>query len=119
MTTATEMSGAAATAKPRQYLYVLRLVPRLHDRSAWTDDESATVGRHLDHLKAAAAKGQVILAGRTGRTDEPLERTFGITIFEAPDDASAETFMNSDPALIAGIMTAELHPYSVAVLRTE
>jgi uncharacterized protein YciI len=66
------------------------------------------------HLTAAADRGQVILAGRT---DEPKDRTFGIVVFEASEDASARSFMESDPALVAGIMTAELHPYAVSVLR--
>ena len=100
--------------KPRQFIYILRLVPRLFDDRAWTPADADAGSRHFMHLTAAADRGQVILAGRT---DEPKDRTFGIVVFEASEDASARSFMESDPALVAGIMTAELHPYAVSVLR--
>ena len=48
-----------------QYLYVLKLVPRLHDDSAWTEADNAAIGRHFRHLQQAAAAGTVILGGRT------------------------------------------------------
>jgi hypothetical protein len=40
--------------------------------------------------------------------------TIGLAIFYAPDEARARDFMNSDPCVAAGIMTATLHPYAVA-----
>jgi uncharacterized protein YciI len=95
-----------------QFLYVLRLVPRLHDEQAWTDADHAALGRHFAYLQAAAERGQVILAGRTA---EPLDRTFGVVIFEAASEAAARAFMAGDPAVAEKIMTAELHPYRVAV----
>ncbi len=107
---------ASTGAKPRQYVYVLRLVPRLFEDSGWTADDGAAVSRHLEYLRTAADKGQVLLAGRTS---EPKDKTFGIVVFEAADDAAARSFMESDPTLPAGVMTAELHPYSVSVLRKE
>lgn len=98
--------------RPGQFLYVLRLVPRLRDETIWTDADHAAVGRHFAYLKTAAERGQVILAGRT---TEPLDRTFGLVVFEAADEAAACAFMASDPAVAGKIMTAELHPYRVAV----
>ncbi|HET7204034.1 MAG TPA: YciI family protein [Steroidobacteraceae bacterium] len=97
-----------------QFLYVLRLVPRLHDDAAWTDEDTAAVSRHFEHLKQATAAGKVILAGRTR---EPGDRTFGLVIFEAADEDEAQRFMGSDPAVVAGVMTATLHPYAVALQR--
>ena len=94
-----------------QYLYVLHLVPRLRDEKAWMPADQAVVDRHLAHLQAASVAGQLVLAGRT---QEPLNQTFGIAIFETPDDAAARAFMLSDPAVSEGIMTAELHPYRIA-----
>jgi uncharacterized protein YciI len=52
-----------------------------------------------------------------GRTSEPGDKTFGIAIFEANDEAAARKFMESDPAVVAGLMTAELHPFAVALER--
>lgn len=101
-------------AKPKQFIYVLRLVPRLHADTAWTKEDEAAIGRHLANFKEAIKRGQLILAGRT---TEPGDKTFGIAIFEAKDEAAARTFMESDPAVVAGLMTAELHPFAVALQR--
>ena len=58
--------------------------------------------------------GELILAGGTS---EPGDKTFGIAIFEAKDEAAARAFMESDPAVVAGLMTAELRPFTVALER--
>jgi uncharacterized protein len=96
----------------QQFLYVLRLVPRLHDDKAWTAADNAVVGRHFNRLKAASDRGQVILAGRT---KEAGDKTMGLVIFESADESAARDFMNSDPAVVEKIMTATLHPYAIAV----
>ena len=105
----------AATPKPKQFIYVLRLVERLHDDKAWTDADKKTVGAHFAHLKAATAEGKVILAGRTL---ESGDKTFGLVIFEAADEAAAKAFMESDPAIVGKVMTATVHPYQIALSRT-
>ncbi len=97
-----------------QFLYLLRLNPALHDEANWTDDHRATIERHFAYLQDKLKTGELILAGRT-TTDNPT--TFGIVIFEADDEAAARRFMEADPAVIAGVMTAELFPYRVALLR--
>jgi uncharacterized protein len=106
--------AAQAAATPKQFLYMLRLVPRLHDDKAWTASDNAAVSRHFQHLKQATEMGTVILAGRTL---EPGDRTFGLVVFEAADEETARRFMESDPAVVAGVMTATLHPYAVALQR--
>ena len=52
-----------------------------------------------------------------GRTLEDNDKTFGIVVFEAENGDDARAFMASDPTIVAGVMTFELHPYRVAVLR--
>jgi uncharacterized protein YciI len=101
-------------AKPKQFIYVLRLVPRLHSDEAWTKEDRMALDRHFTRFKLAADKGELILAGRT---KELGDKTFGIAVFEAPDEAAARSFMESDPAVVAGLMTAELHPFAVALQR--
>ena len=96
------------------YVYVLRLAARLHAESSWTDDDRAAVGRHFQYLSHATDRGQVLLAGRTS---EPFDRTFGLVIFDAQSESAAREFMHSDPAVVAGVMTATLHPYSIALQR--
>ena len=96
------------------YVYVLRLDPRLHDDAAWTDGDRATVSAHFQYLSKATQAGKVILAGRT---DESFDKTFGLVIYEAENEEAARAFMESDPAVVAGVMTATLHPYSIALQR--
>ena len=40
-----------------------------------------------------------------------------IVVFEAKDQETALVFMNRDPVVLAGVMTAELHPFSVVLAR--
>jgi uncharacterized protein YciI len=101
-------------AKPKQFIYLLRLVPRLHADSAWTKEDNAVLERHFVRFQQAAKSGQLILAGRTS---EPGDKTFGIAIFEASDQDAARKFMLEDPAVAGGLMTAELHPFAVALQR--
>jgi hypothetical protein len=51
-----------AAAKPKQFIYVLHLVPRLYDDKAWTEQDKAAVDRHLKNFKEAVHSGQLILA---------------------------------------------------------
>jgi uncharacterized protein YciI len=106
--------AAPATAAPKakpQFVYVLHLVPRLHDDKAWTDADKTVLQRHVANLKAGTERGQVILAGRTL---ESGDKTFGLVIFTVEDAAAATAFMNSDPCVAEKIMTASVHPYAVA-----
>jgi len=104
------------TAKPKRFIYVLHLVPRLYDDKAWTEEDKAAVERHFNRFKEAIKSGRLILAGRT---PEPGDKTFGIAVFEANDEAVAREFMETDPAVVAGVMTAELHPFVVALQRKD
>ncbi|WP_396269168.1 YciI family protein [Ideonella sp.] len=112
-TTTTAPSPAKTMTRPT-FLYVLRLALNLQQDSAWTDRERGLVGAHFQYLKAATEAGQVLQAGRT---NEPLDKTFGLVIFEADDEAAARRFMEGDPAVKAGVMLATLHPYAVALKR--
>jgi uncharacterized protein YciI len=101
-------------ARAKQFIYVLRLVPRLYPDSAWTKEDNAVLERHFVRFQQAAKSGQLILAGRTS---EQGDKTFGIAIFEAPDETAERKFMQEDPAVAGGLMTAELHPFAVALQR--
>lgn len=105
---------AQPTGKREQFIYVLRVVPEYHDAREWTDKEAAVVHAHFDRLSKATESRQIILAGRT---NEALALTFGVVIFEADDADSAMKFMQADPAVLSGLMSATLHPYAVALQR--
>ena len=104
------------TAKLPQFVYVLKVTPAFHDPSTWTAKENEAVARHFGRLADATKAGRVIFAGRTS---EPLDRTFGLVVFEADDESAARQFMESDPAVVAGVMTATLHPYALALQRRQ
>jgi hypothetical protein len=108
------MSDPNTSSKLSQFLGIYRLVARLHHEAAWTKADNDAVESHFVRLQEAAIRGQVVLAGRTL---ESLERAFGIVVFEAAGELEARGFMDSDPTVVAGVMTYELHPYRVAVLR--
>jgi uncharacterized protein YciI len=112
------LSGADAPAatpaqKPR-FIYVLRLVERLHQDDAWTKADEEIIGKHFRHLKAATESGQVVMAGRTL---EPGDKTFGIVIFEAENADAAKAFAESDPSVVGGVMTVEVRPFALVLLR--
>jgi len=100
--------------KPKQFIYVLRLVPRLHADANWTEEDKKALQRHFGRFQEAIKTGQLILAGRTSETGD---KTFGIAIFQAKEEAAARKFMEEDPAVAGGLMTAELHPFTVALER--
>jgi uncharacterized protein YciI len=85
-------------------------------RSTFAEDasefESAKMREHFDYLERLLAEGTLIMAGRT--QDQP---PIGIAVFEAPDEDAARSIVASDPAVAAGVVRGELHPYSVALMR--
>ncbi|MGG3914869.1 YciI family protein [Bacillus sp. es.034] len=97
-----------------EFIYVLKLIPRLHKEESWTGKDEGIVQRHFTRLKEMTESGVVILAGRTLNEEE---NAFGIVVFEADDEEQAKAFMKEDPTVAEGIMTAELFPYRVALLR--
>ena len=102
----------AEELQPKQFIYVLHLVPRLYADASWTDEDKKVLQRHFVRFQEAIKAAKLILAGRTS---ESGDKTFGIAIFEAKDEAAARKFMEEDPAVAGGLMTAELHPFTVAL----
>jgi uncharacterized protein len=60
--------------------------------------------------------GNMILAGRT---QNEMKDTFGIVIFNAQDDGEAQSFMESDPSIQAGVMVGNVYPYAIALGKFE
>jgi uncharacterized protein YciI len=108
------LAQAQDAPQVQQYLYVLRVAPARHDQARWTQADNDAVSRHFVRLADAAKAGKVIFAGKT---TEPLDTTFGLVVFEAESEAAARQFMESDPAVVAGVMSATLHPYALALQR--
>lgn len=115
------LGGAAAAqeatkkGEAKQFIYVLKLTPRLLDAKNWTKQDEQIVGRHFRRLQQLHKEGRVLLAGRTLNESDPSQ--FGVVVFEAADEAEARKVMEGDDAVKEKIMTAQLFPFSVALIR--
>ena len=98
----------------KQFIYILKLLPTLLDEDNWTEKHEEIVTMHFNVLEKLHKDGKLILAGRTLNMDE---KTFGIVILEVESEQEAQTIMKNDPAVSEGIMTAELFPYRVALIK--
>jgi uncharacterized protein YciI len=78
-----------------------------------TEREQRIVGEHFDYWQALVAKGDALLVGRTQDTGA---HTVGISVFEAPDEASAIALCQADPTVREGVMTSAVQPYRIALL---
>ena len=76
-----------------------------------TEEESRIVGEHYEYLKRLNAEGKLVLAGPSALPGD----TFGLGIFDQKERAEVEATIAADPAIAAGIMTAEIRPYRIAV----
>jgi uncharacterized protein YciI len=99
-----------------EFIYVLRLVPRLLDEENWTDKEHRIVERHFLRLQQLVKEGKVVLAGRTLVTDD---RKMGIVILQVDSEEEARRIMENDDAVKEEIMTAELFPFRIALNRSD
>lgn len=97
-----------------QWLYVLKPTRLEMLTEGATDYESETVSRHFAYLQGLTKQGVMILVGRTQNADE---NTIGLAIFEAEDESAARKIMESDPAIVGGVMRADLYPYKIALMR--
>ena len=77
-----------------------------------TPEEKAIVSEHFARLEALTEQGVTLLVGRT-QDDSP--RTFGVVIFQVESEEQAREVMNNDPAVVKGIMRAELFPFRIAL----
>jgi uncharacterized protein YciI len=94
-----------------EWLYVLRPL-RAGMLSEGPDErEAAALSAHVEYMRELSESGVLILAGRTQYEDM---RTMGLVILRAENEQAARAVMEADPPVLAGIMSAELHPYMVA-----
>jgi len=97
--------------KERHYLIVLK-PPRATFAEDATEAESAIIGEHFEYLKRLLSDGVLVLAGRTE------DASMGLVVFAAASDAAAEAVMKADPAVKAGVFSAKLYPYRLALLKS-
>ena len=95
--------------------YLYRIQPTCPEMlsEGHTPKEAELTSQHFNYLKDLHGKGVVILAGRTLNTDPS---SFGIIIFQAENEAAAQTIVDNDPGVKKGLFHAALFPYRVALL---
>jgi len=93
--------------------FLIRLKPtRVEMLRDSTPEEDRVVGEHFAGLQRLTAEGTVLMAGRTLHDDES---SFGIVVLEAPTREAAKALMMADPAVRAGVFSAEIFSYRVAL----
>lgn len=102
------------TNQSNVFIYVLKLTPGYFDESSWKEEDYEMVGIHFKRLQNMLSEGKLIMAGRS---DVENEKTFGIVVFEADSFEEAVKITNEDPAVKAGIMSAEVFPFSLALMK--
>ena len=96
----------------KEFIYQLILEDRLFQAENWTDQDEQHVSKHFMHLQSLLDENLLILAGKTAGLNND---TYGIVIFRAKDLKDAQAIVQSDPAVISGIMSAHLQEYNVAL----
>ena len=76
-----------------------------------TADERTALEAHGEYLRAALARGELVLSGRV-LGDPPR----GIAIFRADSDEAARAFLENDPGVKAGVATVEFCPFHLGML---
>lgn len=90
------------------YIYANRVV-RPGSGLEPTPEEARVFSVHYDYLKGKLEDGELILAGPC------LDEAYGIVIFRAESDEAAKRFMDEDPAIRNGLMTAEVHRFRISL----
>jgi len=76
-----------------------------------TDEESEIMSRHFAYLSGLLEKGKLVIAG------PELSGKFGMGIYETETPEEAKELLMNDPAVKSGIVTPEIYPFSISLLR--
>ncbi|PWK07016.1 YciI family protein [Tumebacillus permanentifrigoris] len=76
-----------------------------------TPEEMAAMGQHVEYSNRLFSEGKIVLGGAC------TNGAFGIIVFRAESPEAAQEIFDNDPAVVAGVVDAELHPYRVALLQ--
>jgi uncharacterized protein YciI len=74
-------------------------------------EEQAAMQAHSAYLEEISSETRFYLIGPC------LDRTFGISVFEADSLEAARQIIVNDPAVKRGVMSPEVHPFHISFLR--
>lgn len=102
-------SPVRAQDMPKMKAYYLVL---LYKGPAWTAESTEATQKlqdeHMANIVRLAETGEMLLAGPMGDPNDDLR---GIFIFEVESKEKAEELCNTDPAIQAGRLRAEVHTW--------
>ena len=87
--------------------YVMAFLKAGPNRNRSREEAQQLQAAHRANINRLAGEGKLVLAGPFA-DDGPLR---GIYIFDVPTVAEAEALTNTDPAIKAGQLVMELHPW--------
>jgi uncharacterized protein len=91
----------------QDFIYLVRPAPHGEARPP----AAFLIRAHAEYLHTLVDQGIVLLVGHTGGTPDG----FGLAIFRADDLEQAERLVAADPAVAAGVLEAEVHPFDVTL----
>ena len=91
-----------------QFIYLVRPA-RADFMTTRTPIEERIVQAHFDYLTELLHASKLVLAGPC------LDGAFGVVVLRSETEAEARALMGSDPAVAAGVFSAELHPFRVSL----
>jgi uncharacterized protein YciI len=114
-TAAVAKPAETIAARPRHFLALLRPTrPEMFANPSAAD--AKLLREHAQYLRKLQAECRTQLLGRC--MDIPTGG-FGLVVFAAADEAGARETLAADPAVRAGVLTTEVHPFEVVDLRAE
>lgn len=91
-----------------QWIYLVR--PQRADFvKTRTPQEQKIVAAHFDYLTELLHASKLVMAGPC------LDGAFGVVVLKVSDEAEARAIAGADPAVAAGVFSAELHPFRVSL----
>ena len=100
-----------SVAQPAQHKLVQFQMAILKKGRAWdtmkVEERNATLKKHLANVIGLLDSGRAIIAGPFNDDTEVA----GIFIFRAASADEAQAWVDGDPAVQAGLITAEMHPW--------
>jgi uncharacterized protein len=77
-----------------------------------TEEEAQIVGEHFAYLQSVCAAGKLVVAGPS---HVEIGDTIGVCVYDVEDEAEVRAIVGADPAIVNGVMTAEVRPLRIAV----
>jgi uncharacterized protein YciI len=97
----------AFAEEPKLVTYYLGLLYKGSNRTQTTDEAQKIQAAHLQHLESLYKQGVLLIAGPMG-DDGDLR---GIVVLKVKSLEEAQALVNEDPAVKAGRLRVDLHPW--------